>query len=252
MLDQRTGEAANWARISYYAGIAPSQGLTLETDAVYYPILPEATIGFGTYRQNSPLELSWTDSSQRLSRGWLKSRTPTQFLAISARPSKRRLDIQPLADGHRVTNRFDSHVQFLLVVDQDRQLFSSTDLKPGGKAKMLPISNEDAARQLRRLITDNAPEYPEGYSGRLSDFVRAGRQRNQATWNRYGIPYNGELLSDNRMNQWFDIVRDSAAEQEGSLPPPFYVAITETAPDLSIGVDDALDESSFHVVIGSW
>ena len=39
MLDQTAGEAATWARLSYYAGINPRDGLALPRDTVVYPIM---------------------------------------------------------------------------------------------------------------------------------------------------------------------------------------------------------------------
>jgi hypothetical protein len=39
-LDQRTGEAACWSRLSYYSGMAPGAGLTMPADVAVYPIVP--------------------------------------------------------------------------------------------------------------------------------------------------------------------------------------------------------------------
>jgi hypothetical protein len=53
-LDQRTGEAACWSRLSYYSGLAPGDGLTMPSDVAVYPIIPgwndpniDANIGGG-------------------------------------------------------------------------------------------------------------------------------------------------------------------------------------------------------------
>ncbi|MEM1304481.1 MAG: hypothetical protein AAGG46_06275, partial [Planctomycetota bacterium] len=40
LLDQPSGEHATWGRLSYYAGLAPSEGLTIADDSAMYPLLP--------------------------------------------------------------------------------------------------------------------------------------------------------------------------------------------------------------------
>src|SRR5262249_23005906 len=40
-LDQKTGRAAVWSRQSYYAAIAPSQGLHFPDDSTAFPIAPQ-------------------------------------------------------------------------------------------------------------------------------------------------------------------------------------------------------------------
>ena len=39
-LDQQQGKAYRWARLSYYAGLAPAEGLAFPTDTAVYPVLP--------------------------------------------------------------------------------------------------------------------------------------------------------------------------------------------------------------------
>ena len=118
---------------SYYAGVAPSEGLRMPADTLVYPILP-STSGFRATRRyaNQPRELLWNDySQQHLSRGWLASRTPTQYLAITARPTEKRLEFVSVPEGLEVTNRLGVEVLALAVQDDQGKLFSGGILLRG-------------------------------------------------------------------------------------------------------------------------
>ncbi|MEK6236634.1 MAG: hypothetical protein N2C14_18150, partial [Planctomycetales bacterium] len=86
-LDQRNGEEVVWSRTSYYAGLAPSDGLTFSENTAVYPI--EHRIGGNSHNNRSVV---W-DGQQRLNRGWLPSRVPTQAMIIRADASDRKLEI---------------------------------------------------------------------------------------------------------------------------------------------------------------
>ncbi len=66
-LDQRTGEAACWARLSYYAGLAPGQGLTMPADVVAYPVLPN----WGSENGSANRLMVWNETESKLTQGWL-------------------------------------------------------------------------------------------------------------------------------------------------------------------------------------
>jgi hypothetical protein len=36
------------------------------------------------------------------------------------------------------------------------------------------------------------------------------------------------------------------------LPARSYIAVTETGPEVTIGMDGADEEDSFHVIVGQW
>ncbi len=60
-LDQRAGEAVSWARLSYYAGVAPDGGLAMPADVALYPVMPEWAVRYGYGgAASSERELRWT------------------------------------------------------------------------------------------------------------------------------------------------------------------------------------------------
>ena len=122
MLDQRKGEAATWARLTYYAGINPREGLSLPGDTVIAPIRSRWASGQRYRGPTVAREMVW-DERQRLTRGWLPSRTSTQYLTINARATSKRLDMRADDDGLRIINHLGVGVTHLIVQDHAGKLY---------------------------------------------------------------------------------------------------------------------------------
>jgi hypothetical protein len=233
LLDQRTGECASWGRYSYYAGIAPRTGLAVPTDQAMFPILPNwaAVFGFGGRRSLVEREVVW-DDQQRLTRGWLPSRTPTQYHAIAARKSPKRLELRSTAQGMRVTNRLGVDLVGVAIQDHDNNFYWCEAL-PADKGAIVPAAqHSEVTSQVRRLFTDNLPELPAGDDGR--------RQSNG---------YYNFSVSDSLMEGRLGAINSSQLTGWG---PGRYIAFTAAAIELTPGVDEADEQNSFHVVEGSW
>ena len=104
-LDQHSGRAVAWSRQSYYAAIAPSRGLTFPGDATVFPILYQPGQRFsGGERPDNRLD--W-DDQQNLTRGYITSRTTTQFMVLRATQSQAKLAVtrgplgRPAARSHQ-------------------------------------------------------------------------------------------------------------------------------------------------------
>ncbi len=116
LLDQRRGEAASWARLSYYAGLAPSAGLSVSMETAIYPICPD-WFGGSTAASNAARELVWRDDSAQLTRGWLRSRTPTQYLTIRSHSSPLRLQVRTSEGRVSVRNNLAANIQFVVLAN---------------------------------------------------------------------------------------------------------------------------------------
>jgi hypothetical protein len=231
LLDQRSGEATSWGRLSYFAGVRPRTGFTFPTDVAVYPILSNWSMG--RYGNGSDVErtISW-GNSQRLTSGWLRSRTPVQYLSINARASKKRLDIKAVADGVQVDNRLDVNVTHLVVQDQNGALYWLEDL-PAGERKIAAKADAlEVSGKIRQLFADNYPEFPPGaepspYSGGYAGSTMS-----------YGLlEANLEAINSPLVERWID----------GS-----YIAVTEQGVELDLGLENIREEASFHVVRGLW
>jgi hypothetical protein len=69
---------------------------------------------------------------------------------------------------------------------------------------------------------------------------------------RFGFQANEARLATS-------VVSESLAELAGltgrpalALPPRSYVAVTETAPEVELGLRGAEEQASFHVILGQW
>ncbi len=99
-IDQRSGEAACWARLSYYAGLAPGGGLKFSEDTAVLPLetQPESSaerraLRVVEWRRTNPSEQA-SPLEQRLTDGWLPARTPTQFVTSRIGKTKAMLDVK--------------------------------------------------------------------------------------------------------------------------------------------------------------
>ncbi|WP_145060607.1 hypothetical protein [Adhaeretor mobilis] len=238
-LDQLAGEAASWARLSYYAGIAPRGGLVLPADTAIYPVLPFAQASRSRYTQRSlgRRELVWDlddkgNGTQRLTEGWLASRTPTQYLGITSRSTQQRLDFKEGTTGLSVSNQLGVRILYLAVEDPQGQTYWCENLADGKSLVMDKLPTKDISTKLRKLISDAEPFFPPG----------------------------GEI--DYRfMNDSVGHFSESLLEAEiAAIVSPLlngfgrgrYIAITEQGMIVELGASDAREESSFHVVKGRY
>ena len=232
LLDQRSGESTSWGRYSYYAGIAPRTGLSVPVDQAMFPILPNwsPVFGFGGRRSYNDREIVW-DDHQRLTRGWIASRTPTQYHALAARKSSKQLQLRSTAAGMRVTNKLEVPVVGIAIHDHDDKFYWCESLAPDEGRVVQPLDQTDVASRVRRLFTENLPELPAGDDGRQPG------------------SYMGHAISDSIMEARLAAIN---SPQVAGWGPGRYIAFTEQAIELEPGLEEISEERSFHVVEGSW
>jgi hypothetical protein len=230
LLDQQSGEAVSWGRLSYYAGIAPREGLAVPSDQLMYPIMPRWMASrWGGRATGPPRHMTWTDQ-QLLTRGWLASRTPTQYQAVSSRPSQKRIDLRVTDGGLRVVNRLGVDVTHLAVEDHDGKFYWCENLPDGQGQVVPPVERTKLSIGIRQLFTANIPESPAG------DEIG------------YGQVYGFEL-SQNIMEGRLEAINEPTLQSWGRGK---YIAFTKSAVELDLGLRGIEEEASFHVIEGSW
>lgn len=257
-LDQRAGEATSWARLSYYAGLAPSGGLEFPTDTAVYPIHSTWANSnyYGGEVQTPPRAVQWADH-QYLTEGWLASRTPTQYLTIAARPSDRKLAISSDKGVVRVKNELGAPIELLVLRDRDGRLYKGESIDVGSSKALTPIAQETVvAGRLRRIFSDREPAFPEAFQAEANRIrARYGTSSYDYYSSGFGMASTSRLMQ--RINSFTQPV-DSRAPTEGgsgrsvNLENGTYVAITSRGVDLATGLDDPEEEASFHLVEGRW
>jgi hypothetical protein len=251
-LDQRTGEVACWARLSYYSGFAPGEGLTTPDDVAMYPVIPgwnesgvDTSIGVAR-------ELLWEGNEAKLKRGWLRSRTPTQYLAVRSGKSQHKLELLTAADNMRATNRLGADIEFVLAIDGEGKLFAGEDLADGARANLPPIARNEAIRRLRDLVVKNAPQAPEALASGDSEFAIMQQRQQRQVYRRYGLQYSTERLGTNLAHGAISELAGLEGAPALQLPPRSYVAVTKTGAEMTIGMSGAKELASFHVILGQW
>jgi hypothetical protein len=233
LLDQRSGDAASWARLSYYAGMAPRDGLAMPRDTALYPILPDWSDDYGWGQRSVYMQqrqMKW-DEKQRLTRGWLASRTPTQYLAITSRPTKKRLELRAGEKGLRVINKLGVDVRQAVVRDHEGREYYFENLADGSGVIVPTARRQDFAAKMRKAFSDNFPEFP---SGAESPNAMSGF---------------GGGLSKNVMEARLEAINSPIVQHWGDGS---YIAVTRAGVELDLGIDGVREEASFHVIEGRW
>jgi hypothetical protein len=235
LLDQKANSVVCWSRLSYFAGMSPSEGLDFPRDTLIYPILP--SLHLGDHREtrryaNQRRELHWV-GSQSLVDGWLASRTPTQYLTITSRDSKKEVGIEVREKSLAVTNRLGVNIQTLVIEGYDGTIYMGEKLADSESLELVPIDQVKAMSALRTLLSANEPQFPAGTYESLSLGTGIGL-----------LPFSRSLMET-------QIAAITSAVSKG-WGPGTYIAITDKAVDLSLGLDDVAENSSFHVVRGIW
>ncbi|MCL6501482.1 MAG: hypothetical protein K6T86_02275 [Pirellulales bacterium] len=242
-IDQRAGRVTTWSRLSYYAGLAPSGGLTFSDDVALFPIEPEEMPDSGVRRQR---ELEWADGKQYLRRGWLASRVPTQYLSMRTRTSKAGLRILgPSGKGLRVRNELGANVERLLVCDEGGLVYAGQQLAEGAEAVLAPADLQQEADAFRAAWKRCPLEYPTGIDPNFRGF---GPRR------YYTGRYGGMALQQGNLLETalFRVQQGCAAGgQELLTEPRTYLAIAAGPAEVELGMD-VVPEASLFVIQGRW
>jgi len=243
-LDQARGQAACWARLSYYCGLAPGGGLRFPDDVAVN--LLEAMPGeyFTVGR-----EVLWTDQ-QWFARGWLASRTPMQLLTIRSRPTGARLIVtEGTAAGVSVENRLGTRIAELLVCTEGGRFFATSDLDRDATAELEPVDRAAAFDRLSAIGRENAPAFPRDLDPAAIRDLSGSPYYRRA---RMGIYAPGFRPGELRTGLLEDSMRALLRPGGGALAPRGYLAIVERSPEVVSGTPSAREEAGFHLIHGTW
>jgi hypothetical protein len=246
-LDQRSGDAVCWTRLSYYAGLSPGKGLTIPADIAMYPILPAWA---GDWSVGEQRDLVWDANEARLTQGWLNSRTPTQYLSVRSRKSPHHVEVLDSGDKLRVKNLLGVRIKTLLVVNDAGKIYLGENAANDSSTALVPIARDDAARLINRLVVDAVPQAPAELGASDIDF--AALQSRSRFYGRFGMQHNGGRLSENLAGSALMDLAGLTGRPALELLPRSYVAITETGPEVELGISYAKEEASFHLIEGRY
>lgn len=152
-LDQGTETAVTTARVSLFAGLAPSS-LEFDSATAVYPIWPPGS------REFKSGQVDWT-RSQQLGLGWIKTRNRTQFLTVQHRNERGRINVKKSTpEGLDIENGLTWKLGWLVVRDESGKLYLGRDIPANKPAVLVPVSAdrkelEPLARLIKRDLASN-------------------------------------------------------------------------------------------------
>ncbi|TWT66310.1 hypothetical protein Pla123a_47040 [Posidoniimonas polymericola] len=249
-IDQHSQQACSWSRQSYYAGLAPAEGLTFPRSAAVYPTLPPWDMASRDPSNPYMREVLLSDNTQQLSRGWLASRDTSQLLVLDGGPATARLEVDATGDGVRAVNRLGVELDQLLVLDREARWWVSSGLDSGAEVELEPTTRRDVVELVRNAFFETAPSFPVGIgaddSGRQNTLlgpVRARDRRSNSTPDSFLEGRLAMLLSD---------IEGRNDGLTAALKPGSYLALSSKSTCAPIGHADARELGSFHVTVGVW
>jgi hypothetical protein len=262
-LDLRRGEAVCWTRLSYYAGLSPSQGLTFPGDVAVYPFGQEPPPYRGGERR--PKEIDWQEAepsgksvamNQHFSTDWLPSRTPTQFITVRSRKTTAALGItQPVpGSAPKLENHLGTRIRSLVLTDAAGKYFGASELESEASATLAPLAADQALKAIQKTLSENDLQLPGGaqmnwFQPSNNYYPRPGYYAPTTS-----PPPDGsfQIANSGPAPQHDSILERSLHDWTQSLEPRSFVAIVEKSPEVVLGLDSAREEASLHVVVGQW
>jgi hypothetical protein len=249
-IDQTNGRTVSWSRQSYYAGLAPSAGMSFPVDAAVYAIDHRPT---GRYGQPKGFgRLTRWGNDQRLAGGYLKSRSTSQMMVIESRETKLRIVVdESNADSAtpRVTNELGVSIERLLLRSSEGRSLACGELLAGQSVQLHDVDEDEFPARWNQLFAVARPQYPVGFDPDQVENASAIFGNSRVWWQQVdqGLPPPSTTTS----------VLERGLNAIGTLnlnemTPRSYIAIVRRAPDVSLGVEGVSEEASFHVVKGMW
>ncbi|HYW78375.1 MAG TPA: hypothetical protein VE890_02325, partial [Thermoguttaceae bacterium] len=252
-IDQRLGESACWARLSYYSGLAPSRGLTFSDDIAVLPL--EETPSNGYYSGRSlRREVIWGEN-QWLASGWLSSRTPAQYLTVRSRSTGRGLDLIESEDDSgkaSVKNRLGTPIKQLAICSEQGQWYWAENVAVGATQPLDSIDQAAVRMRLNSANFDNQPVTPDGMRQRYGGLFGMSRRNRYYWYGGSGSSLTVPAQSSGRLEQSIGSIGTSSNGEISPYGPRRYVAVVQRSPEVVLGVASAREESSYHVIIGNW
>jgi hypothetical protein len=246
-LDQTSGRAVSWSRQSYYASIAPSRGLDFPTDTTVFRILHRPNTGPRSGQAEQFIR--WEDE-QRLTDGYIASRTATQFMVLRATQSQDKLTVREgsaVDVPPEVTNGLHTRIPLLVLHDSRDQWWLAEDLADAASVKLSPTTAAAAADKLKTLYGADPPAVPRGYDPNLHNNALSLFTNNYAWYSvdtSSSLPVMATSLLEHNLA--------GAVDPSSTLPAKSYLAVTKSPPIVPYGVSRVREEASLHMIRGKY
>lgn len=250
VINPETAEFAMISRQSYYASIAPSQGLVFPTKAAIYPLEQYPAVNY-----RSTLRLKMGDQ-QQLQNGYIKSRTLAQFMVLQGGSSESRLQVTATGGKCSATNQLGVPLSLLVVHDLDGKLYVAHDVAADAKVEMTSIETEKLRKELIAAIGVDAPALPSSYYDKqneslISYLFPGGPFGNamRASWSGT----DGHLPPVTQSLGLMEVqINSLRLDPSKTIPKGEFVALGERSQMVPLGVSYASERQSLHLIRGRY
>lgn len=247
-IDQRQGRAASIARITYFAGLSPAEGLSFPRDTLVLPC-DEFLADAGEPR--SVREVNSDGETRRLAKGWFYSRTPTQFVTVTSRKSDAKVEFDEDSGGSLRTaiNRLGSRARVLGFCDHAGRFWLAEETGDGERASLIEASSASIRSAMHSPIAAKPMRPPKGYDFRAGSRGLFGFRTRSYVY--YSTKEN-DFSQESALERGIEGAWQGYPGESNGLSPGSYVAIVDRSPELEIGLDSSKEEAGLHVVHGKW
>ena len=258
-LDQSRGEAACWARLSYYAGLAPRRGLTFPDDVAVLPLehLPvpdrrEGPLRRGLIWDHGPSAPSLPSQTvQRFVSGWLDSRTPMQLLTVRSRRSRLGLELIRTGGTLRIKNRLGTRIEQLVVYCEDRKYYWAEGVDAEKTTLLQPFTPRTQTK-FQQTWAENRPQISPGIQTRYNNYSDVFGLRNIRRSRGGNSAITPPTQQTSRLEASLAGLSTLGSATLSPPQPGSYVAVVKQSPEVVLGVASASEEASYHVILGKW
>ncbi|QDU57133.1 hypothetical protein [Aeoliella mucimassa] len=195
--------------------------------------------------------IEWQEGEQRLTKGWLSSRTPTQFLVVEPKKVAEKLEVR-LGSKPRAESSFQHGAELVLVQDDEGDWYSAENTPTGEVFSLSKIDRTKAVTLLRKTLRDREPQLPAGLDSVDGSSILWSGNRRYRYYRRNGVSYEDSLASNSLlMTRWEELLGVSGTPAL-DLPARSYVMVSDST---LVPVEknlEAVEDSSVHLVIGRW
>jgi hypothetical protein len=247
-LDQATGQAAGFARQSYYASIAPSRGLEFPEDCTVFGLAFEPING--NAQQTTRGDVMVWDDQQKLQSGYITSRTTVQYMVLRSAKSPARLTVREPGGPPQVVNTLGTGIRYLLLRDRRGDYYTAANLANGKSATLTAADLKTAVEEFDRLRELVLPKPPENYDpGSDRESVINFLMPNYNYWGGIDAGSNRPIMAASILERNIALAFNPARHP---YQPGTYIAVLESSPFVPAGVPNPREEASLHVLRGKW
>jgi hypothetical protein len=241
-IDQRTQHAVSFSRQSYYAGVAPGDGLVYPEDTLVLPIDHTPASG-NRMMAGKRRVIEHRGDVVHYKVGYLPSRTTVQYMVTRSQKTELQVDIERGAAASPVaTNRLGATIETLFYCDADGITYWTEQVEAGATAQLAQIGDDEAGQKLAKIMDQDRLEPPLGLDRSL---LREGLV--SESWSMDGRQRSRHGNRSSPMERTFSVLQNGDLKK---LNRNSYLAVVDSCAEVPLGLSSCQIQAAFQIVMG--